>query len=37
VRTLSVKAVVPDLPVLGPDPELEAEMRELHERAFRRG
>ncbi len=29
--------VVPGLPVLGPDPELQEEMRELHERAFRRG
>src|SRR3954454_9883504 len=34
--TLSVNEVRPDLPVLGPDPELEGEMRELHERAFRR-
>ncbi|WP_027860710.1 nucleoside deaminase [Marmoricola sp. URHB0036] len=37
VVTFSVNEVVPDLPVLGPDPELEGEMRELHERAFRRG
>ena len=37
VVTLAVNEVVPGLPVLGPDPELEAEMRELHERAFRRG
>ena len=37
VVTLSVNDVVPGLPVLGPDPELQVEMRELHERAFRRG
>ena len=37
VVTLSVNDVVPGLPVLGPDPDLQAEMRELHERAFRRG
>ena len=37
VATLGVNDVVPGLPVFGPDPELEAEMRELHERAFRRG
>jgi len=37
VVTLSVNEVVPGVTVLGPDPELEAEMRELHERAFRRG
>ena len=37
VVTLGVNDVVPGVPVLGPDPELEAEMRELHERAFRRG
>jgi hypothetical protein len=37
VVTLSVNDVVPGVPVLGPDPELEKEMRELHERAFRRG
>jgi tRNA(Arg) A34 adenosine deaminase TadA len=37
VVTLSVNEVVPGVTVLGPDPELEVEMRELHERAFRRG
>jgi tRNA(Arg) A34 adenosine deaminase TadA len=37
VRVLGITDVVPDLKVLGPDPELEDEMRELHERAFRRG
>ncbi len=37
VVTLSVNDVVPGVPVLGPDPELEAEMWDLHERAFRRG
>ena len=37
VVTLGVNEVVPGLAVLGPDPELEDEMRELHERAFRRG
>jgi tRNA(Arg) A34 adenosine deaminase TadA len=36
VRVLGITDVVPDLTVLGPDPELEDEMRELHERAFRR-
>jgi tRNA(Arg) A34 adenosine deaminase TadA len=36
VSTLSVNDVLPGLEVGGPDPELEAEMRELHERAFRR-
>ena len=37
VVTSGINEVVPGLSVLGPDPELEAEMRELHERAFRRG
>jgi tRNA(Arg) A34 adenosine deaminase TadA len=37
VVTLSVNDVVRGVPVLGPDPDLQAEMRELHERAFRRG
>ena len=37
VVTFSISEVLPGLPVLGPDPELEQEMRELHERAFRRG
>ena len=37
VVTFSVSEVLPGLPVLGPDPELEQEMRELHEQAFRRG
>jgi tRNA(Arg) A34 adenosine deaminase TadA len=36
VVTLSVNEVAPGVTVLGPDPELEVEMRELHERAFRR-
>jgi len=36
VVTLSVNEVAPGVPVIGPDPELEAEMRELHERAYRR-
>jgi len=37
VVTLGVNDVAPGLPVLGPDPELEEEMRELHHRAFQRG
>ncbi len=37
VVTLGVNQVVPGVPVLGPDPELEDEMRELHRRAFERG
>lgn len=37
VATLGVNQVVPGIEVLGPDPELEEELRELHERAFRRG
>ncbi len=37
VVTLGVSEVLPGLPVLGPDPELVEEMKELHLRAFRRG
>lgn len=37
VLTLGIDEVVPGLRVLGPAPELEAEMRELHHQAFRRG
>jgi tRNA(Arg) A34 adenosine deaminase TadA len=37
VVTLGVNEVVPGVPVLGPDPELEEEMRDLHQAAFRRG
>jgi len=37
VVTLSVTEVLPGVTALGPEPELEAEMRDLHERAFRRG
>lgn len=37
VRTLGITELVPGLTVLGPDPELEGEMRELHRRAFHRG
>ena len=36
VMTLPVTEVLPGVTVLGPDPELEGEMRELHEQAFRR-
>jgi tRNA(Arg) A34 adenosine deaminase TadA len=36
VLTLPVTEVLPGVTVLGPDPELEGEMRELHEQAFRR-
>jgi tRNA(Arg) A34 adenosine deaminase TadA len=36
VSTLAVNDVAPGVRVLGPDPELEGEMRALHERAFRR-
>ena len=37
VVNLGVNEVVPGVQVLGPDPHLEEEMRQLHERAFRRG
>jgi tRNA(Arg) A34 adenosine deaminase TadA len=37
VLTLEVNQVVPAVPVLGPDAEVEEEMRELHQRAFQRG
>jgi tRNA(Arg) A34 adenosine deaminase TadA len=37
VVTLGVSEVLPGLPVLGPDPELVEQMKELHLRAFRRG
>jgi tRNA(Arg) A34 adenosine deaminase TadA len=36
VLTLSITELVPGLPVAGPDPALEDEMRALHEQAFRR-
>jgi tRNA(Arg) A34 adenosine deaminase TadA len=36
VVTLAITEVAPGVRVLGPDPELEDEMRELHRRAFRR-
>jgi tRNA(Arg) A34 adenosine deaminase TadA len=36
VATLRVRDVLPGHVVLGPDPELEDEMRELHQRAFQR-
>jgi tRNA(Arg) A34 adenosine deaminase TadA len=36
VVTLAINEVAPGARVLGPDPELEDEMRELHQRAFRR-
>ena len=37
VTTLAVTEVLPGHTTLGPDPELQDEMRGLHERAFRRG
>jgi tRNA(Arg) A34 adenosine deaminase TadA len=36
VTNLSVRQVLPGLPVLGPDPQLEQEMRDLHHQAFLR-
>ncbi len=36
VVTLGINEIVPGLEVLGPDPELEEEMRALHEQALRR-
>jgi tRNA(Arg) A34 adenosine deaminase TadA len=37
VVTLGINEIVPGVQVLGPDAELEDEMRGLHEQAFRRG